>query len=75
MNWVIEGSVDGTAWFELDQRNNCRDLVGLNRSQTFSASGSGFSHLIRLRQTEKSSSGCDYVALGAFELFGILRTA
>jgi hypothetical protein len=74
-NWVIEGSVDGTAWMELDQRNNCRDLVGLNLSQSFAVSGTGFFRLIRLRQTGKDSSRYDYLTLGAFELFGIVRTA
>jgi hypothetical protein len=75
MNWTIEGSVDGTEWVELDRQNDCRDLVGLNRSNTFSASGNGFFQLIRLRQTGKDSSGDDYFVMSAIELFGILCTA
>jgi hypothetical protein len=75
MNWTLEGSVDGTEWLEIDRQNNCGDLVGLNRSQTFSGSGNVFFRLIRLRQTGKDSSGRDYLTVSAIELFGVLRTA
>jgi hypothetical protein len=74
INWMLEGSVDGTEWVELDRQNNCRDVVGLNRSKTFSRSGDGFFQLIRLRQTGKESSGSDYLQVSAIELFGTLRT-
>jgi hypothetical protein len=73
MNWMIEGSVDGREWVELDRRNDCRDLLGTNRSATFSTSKTGYFRQIRLRQTGKESSGYDYLTVGAFELFGSLR--
>jgi hypothetical protein len=73
-NWIVEGSIEGTEWVELDQQNNCRDLVGLNRSKTFPGSGTGFFRLIRLRQTGKDSSGHDFLTVSAIELFGVLRT-
>jgi hypothetical protein len=75
MNWTLKGSVDGTEWLEIDRQNNSRDLVGLNRSQTFSGSGNAFFRLIRLRQTGKNSSDCDFLTVSAIELFGVLRTA
>jgi hypothetical protein len=74
INWMLEGSVDGTEWVELDRQNNCGDLVGLNRSKTFSGSGNEFFQLIRLRQTGKNGCGDDYLTVSAIELFGTLRT-
>jgi hypothetical protein len=50
MNWTIEGSKDSETWIELDRRDDCRDLVGLNRSSTFSTHESEFVRYIRLRR-------------------------
>jgi hypothetical protein len=75
LNWIVEGSIEGTEWVELDRQNNCRDLVGLNRSVTFSGSGKEFFRLIRLRQTGKNNRGDDFLTVSAIELFGVLRPA
>jgi hypothetical protein len=72
MNWMLEGSMDGQNWIELDRRDNCRELVGLNRSATFSVSRRAFFQQIRLRQHEENSNGYDYLTVNAFELFGDL---
>jgi hypothetical protein len=73
MNWTLEGSMDGKNWRELDRRDNCRELVGLNRSATFSVSTREFVQQIRLRQHGKDNSGYGALTVGAFELFGAVR--
>jgi hypothetical protein len=72
-NWTLEGSIDGTNWIELDRRDNCRDIIGLNRSATFSVSRREFVQQIRIHQHGKNSKGDDSLAVSAFELFGDLR--
>jgi hypothetical protein len=74
-NWINEGSIDGREWVEIDRRNDCRDLLGVSRSMTFSTSNTGYFRHIRLRQTGNDSSGYDYLTVSAFELFGILRNS
>jgi hypothetical protein len=70
MNWTLEGSMDGQNWIELDRRDNCRELVGLNRSATFSVSKREFVQQIRLRQHGKDSNGYGHLTVSAIELFG-----
>jgi hypothetical protein len=72
INWVVEGSADGSHWVELDRRSNCRDLAGLNRIATYQISVPGFFRMIRLRQFQKNSFHADYLLVSAFELFGVL---
>jgi hypothetical protein len=72
MNWIIEGSQDGHEWIEVDRRNDCRELLGKSRSQTFPTSRTGYFRQIRLRQTGQNSSGYHFLTVSAFELFGVL---
>jgi hypothetical protein len=62
---VVEGSLDGSNWFELDCQPNRSTLVGLQKSATFSISVNEFIHMIRLRQTGKESSGHDCLTVSA----------
>jgi hypothetical protein len=73
MNWIIEGSIDGENWIELDRRDDCREVVGVNRSATFQIEKREFVRLVRLRHYGKNSNGYDYLTVSAFELFGNLR--
>jgi hypothetical protein len=70
INWALEGSVNGSEWVELDRRSNCRDLCGLNKSATFSATESDFFRMIRILQWGTESSGYHHLTISAFELFG-----
>jgi hypothetical protein len=69
-NWTLEGSMDGENWIELDRRHDCGELVGLNRSATFSVSKGEFVQQIRLRQHGKDSNEANYLTVSAIELFG-----
>jgi hypothetical protein len=73
INWILEGSIDGNNWIELDRRDNCREIAGQNRSATFSVSKREVVQQIRLRQHGKESSGYDHLTVSAIKLFGYLR--
>jgi hypothetical protein len=73
MNWTLEGSLDEKNWIQLDCRNDCRDLVGVNQSSTFKTSRSEFVRFVRLRQHGNDSTGRNYLVLSGFELFGALH--
>jgi uncharacterized Zn-finger protein len=71
--WTVEGSMDGSNWFELDCQKNQSELLGINKSATFSTTVKQFTRMIRLRQTGKNSSNCDNLTVSAFEVFGTIR--
>jgi hypothetical protein len=72
-DWVLEGSLDGSNWGELDRRSNNSDLNARDVIRTFTISISGRCRFIRLRQTGKNHRGDDYLLFYAFEVFGRLR--
>jgi hypothetical protein len=65
---VVEGSVDGANWVEVDRRNNCRDCEVV-RAVSFAASKSVECRFIRLTQTAKKGKG-GTLSLTAVEFFG-----
>jgi hypothetical protein len=71
--WIVEGSMEGSNWFELDCQTNRSELRGINKSATFSTSVNQFLRMIRLRQTGKNSSSYDYLTVSALEVFGTVR--
>jgi hypothetical protein len=48
-SWVIEGSVNGRLWIELDRRENDTELNGVKPIQTFSVSRSEEIRMIQMR--------------------------
>jgi hypothetical protein len=71
-SWVIEGSIDGSNWVEIDRRDNNNELNGKNISRQFAISHPDEFQMIRLRQTGKNHAGHDYLIFCAFEIFGTL---
>jgi hypothetical protein len=76
IEWQIEGSNNGETWTILDNRNT-RELCGQSIVKTYECSKvtpNEFFHLIRMKQTGKSSSGDNYFGLSGIEFFGIMKT-
>ena len=74
VQWVIEGSNDGSNWREVDRRNT-QDLKGKSIVKTYSCSVDDKTEsfrFVRLRQTGKNVKGNDYLGLSAMEFFGTL---
>lgn len=69
-HWVIEGSVQGFEWIELDQRSNNTDLKTSLVTKVFSITNSVPVRQIRIRQTGPNHAGGHCLAFSAFELFG-----
>jgi hypothetical protein len=69
-SWVIEGSIDGSNWIEIDRRDNNNELNGKNISGQFAISHPDEFRMIRLRQTGKNHAGHDHLTFSAFEIFG-----
>jgi hypothetical protein len=71
-SWVIEQSVDGTTWIEVDRRQNNSELNGPNRIATFEIAHPEECRMVRLRQTGPAHDGNNSIVICAFELFGTL---
>jgi hypothetical protein len=71
-NWVIEGSVDGNLWLEIDRRENNTDLNSSFAIKTFQICKVDTFRMIRLRQIGLNHQNNNYLIFTSFELFGSL---
>jgi hypothetical protein len=71
-NWVIEGSVDGNSWIEIDRRENNTDLNSSYAIKTFNICKVDTFRMIRLRQIGLNHRNDNYLIFTSFELFGTL---
>jgi hypothetical protein len=71
-SWVIEGSMDGSEWTEMDRRIDNSDLNDRNATRTFRLARSEECKFMRLRQIGKNHSGNDVIVISSFEVFGTL---
>jgi hypothetical protein len=71
-SWVVEGSVDGKSWTEIDRKTDNQDFKGDGNKVSFDVSKSAEFRLIRLTQTDKNHGGVDSLCLRAVEFFGTL---
>jgi hypothetical protein len=74
-SWVIETSIEGSAWVEVDRRENDVSLKGRNLTRLFEVSRKEECRFVRLRQigTNHCSSSDDRLVISGFELFGELK--
>jgi hypothetical protein len=73
-SWVVECSLDGEAWTEIDRKADNQDFTGW-LTASFAVSKSAEGRFIRLTQTGKShwgNDGDDILRIYAFEFFGTL---
>jgi hypothetical protein len=71
-SWVIEGSIDGSSWTELDSRSNNSELNGQNLIGTWPTTVQLQSRYIRFRMTGQNHYGSHYLVFSGLELFGTL---
>jgi hypothetical protein len=70
--WVIEGSVDGKVWFELDRETGV--IIEEEKAvQSFAMKRIQEVRIVRLRQIDFRPKGNDNIILSFFELFGDLQ--
>jgi hypothetical protein len=69
-SWVVESSLDGEAWTEIDRKTDNEDFMDGWETASFAVSNSAECRFIRLTQTGKNHKGSDYLHIQAFEVFG-----
>jgi hypothetical protein len=70
-SWVVEGSLDGSSWTEIDRQTDNQDFKTQNTA-SFAVSKPAEFRFIRLTQTGKRHRNDDVLMLGAVEFFGTL---
>jgi hypothetical protein len=71
-SWVIESSLDGEAWTEIDRKTDNKDFKDGLGTASFAVSNSAECRFIRLTQTGKNYYGNDCLYIDGFEVFGTL---
>jgi hypothetical protein len=71
-SWLIETSIDGENWTEIDRRENNSELNCRNGTRTFGVSRSKESRFIRLINVGRNHYGNDALVISSFEIFGLL---
>jgi hypothetical protein len=71
-SWVVERSLDGQNWTEIDVQVGNQDFKYDWNTASFALSNSGECRFIRLTQTDKNHYGDDELRLRALEFFGTL---
>jgi hypothetical protein len=68
---VVEGSLDGESWTEIDRQTDREDFLRLNTA-SFAVSSPAEFRFIRLTQTDTNATYGDALELCAVEFFGVL---
>jgi hypothetical protein len=68
--WVIEASIDGQEWEEIDRRNNDGHLNGPKCVHSYEISKVRRCRYIRISSTGPNHRGDNCISFSAFELFG-----
>jgi hypothetical protein len=72
-SWVVESSVDGTMWTELDRKVESDDLCESNVFRTFPIAKPVQCRMVRFRQTGPTRADSNTLNLTAFEVFGTVQ--
>jgi hypothetical protein len=71
-SWLLEGSLDGVEWIEIDRRTDNFDLEEKPWLASFPTSNSPLCGFIRLTQTGENHKGNNELIIAALEVFGML---
>jgi hypothetical protein len=69
-SWVVEGSVDGRYWAELDTQECCEATNKNDCLTIFPTRPTRALKMVRLRQIGRNHKNTHYLSLSAFELYG-----
>jgi hypothetical protein len=70
--WVLEGSLNGENWTEIDHQPDNQDFANGLNTASFAVSNRAEFRFIRLTQTGKRHDGNHWLSLAAVEMFGAL---
>jgi hypothetical protein len=69
-SWVVEGSMDGKEWCEIDRREGTEELNGKSKVATWKCREPRKVRIVRIRQTGKNHRNLDDIQLSGVEFFG-----
>jgi hypothetical protein len=71
-SWLVETSIDGLAWKEVDHKEDNAELNDTTVTRRFAITGGEKCRFIRLVNIGRNHNGTDQLALQAWEIFGSL---
>jgi hypothetical protein len=71
-SWVIEISLDGQGWTEIDRKEDNGDLNGTNLVKSYELGAEAEARVVRIRQIGPTHSGKHFLTISGFELFGAI---
>jgi hypothetical protein len=71
-SWLVEMSLDGENWKQIDFRENNTELNGKSIMKTFAVTGAQECRFLRLVHIGRSHHGHDRLAISAWEIFSTL---
>jgi hypothetical protein len=71
-SWVLESSLDGSDWHEIDRKQDDGHLNGTHLAHTFEMAVARPARYIRITQTGPNHRGDHYFGFSALEFFGYL---
>jgi hypothetical protein len=71
-SWMVEGSLDGSSWTEIDRQTDNRNCEFMWNAASFAVSKPAEFRFIRLTQTDNNYVRSDNLFLRAVEFFGTL---
>jgi hypothetical protein len=71
-SWLLEVSLDGHEWTEIDRRESNAELNAKNGTRTFSVLRPETGRFVRLVNNGRNHFNSDMLCISSFELFGSL---
>jgi hypothetical protein len=71
-SWVLQGSLDGTNWIDLNTQENYDDLNGRSKIALFPLAAPAEVSCLRIRQTGPNHGGDHFTILTNVEFYGSL---
>jgi hypothetical protein len=71
-SWLVETSLDGNKWSEIDHQEDNNAVNGGNMIGIFHVSRSGVSRFVRLVNIGRNHSGTNQLVISSLELFGAI---
>jgi hypothetical protein len=74
LSWVIQGSIDGMAWQEMDRKTGRKEMAGPDRTVSFEVANPMKCRYVRMDIIGRTHNGRDYLEMRYIDFFGELCT-
>ncbi|KAF0980274.1 hypothetical protein FDP41_013488 [Naegleria fowleri] len=73
-NWKFQGSIDGNHFVDIKVHTNDQTITTKSQSATFSVECNEYFRYFRILQDGLNSSSNNYLSLGGFEIYGLVKS-